>query len=59
LVARKEGIILDPVYTSKTMAGLIDLVQKGEFQKQDVVVFVHTGGISGLFAADQIAAFQG
>ena len=59
LVARKEGIILDPVYTGKAMAGFIDLVQKGEFQKQEVVVFIHTGGIPGLFAADQIAAFQG
>lgn len=59
LVGRKEGIILDPVYTGKAMAGLIDLVQKGEFQKQEVVVFIHTGGIPGLFAADQIAAFQG
>jgi len=58
LVARKEGIILDPVYTGKAMAGLIDLVQKGEFQKQEVVVFVHTGGIPGLFVTDQIAAFQ-
>jgi len=58
LVARKEGIILDPAYTGKAMAGLIDLVQKGEFQKQEVVVFVHTGGIPGLFAAGQIAAFQ-
>jgi D-cysteine desulfhydrase len=58
LVARKEGIILDPVYTGKAMAGLIDLVRKGRFQKDDVVVFLHTGGIPGLFAEGQVETFQ-
>ena len=49
LVARTEGILLDPVYTGKTMAGLIDLVKKGFFNKNDTVLFVHTGGSPALY----------
>jgi len=49
LVARTEGILLDPVYTGKTMAGLIDLVKKGFFNKHDTVLFVHTGGSPALY----------
>ncbi len=50
LVARMEGILLDPVYTGKGMDGLIDLVRKGHFAKDSTVVFLHTGGSAGLFA---------
>lgn len=50
LVAATEGLVLDPVYTGKAMAGLIDLVRKGYFKKDDNVLFVHTGGSPGLFA---------
>jgi L-cysteate sulfo-lyase len=50
LLARLEGIVLDPVYTGKAMAGLIDLVRKGTFGADETVVFVHTGGAPGLFA---------
>ncbi len=57
LAARLEGLILDPVYTGKAMAGLIDLVRRGTFRSDDVVVFVHTGGIPGLFALEQAGAF--
>jgi D-cysteine desulfhydrase len=49
LVARTEGILLDPVYTGKTMAGLIDLIRKGFFNKDDTVLFVHTGGSPALY----------
>jgi D-cysteine desulfhydrase len=49
LVARTEGILLDPVYTGKAMAGLIDLVRKGFFNKGDTVLFVHTGGSPALY----------
>jgi len=58
LVARTEGIVLDPVYTGKAMAGLIDLIRKGDLSKDDVVVFLHTGGAPGLFAPEQAAAFS-
>jgi len=50
LVARLEGIVLDPVYTGKAMAGLIDLVRQGRFAAADAVVFVHSGGMPALFA---------
>jgi len=48
-VARMEGILLDPVYTGKGMAGLIDLIRKGSFKKGQNIVFIHTGGSVGLF----------
>ena len=50
LLAREEGILLDPVYSGKGMAGLIDLVRKGYFSKDENVVFLHTGGAAALFA---------
>ena len=50
LLARIEGLVLDPVYTGKAMAGLIDLVARGHFAKSDTVVFLHTGGVPALFA---------
>ncbi|MCG3118300.1 MAG: L-cysteate sulfo-lyase [bacterium] len=49
LVARTEGIILDPVYTVKAMFGLKDQIRKGRFTKSEKVLFWHTGGIFGLF----------
>ena len=50
LVARTEAILLDPVYTGKAMAGLIDLAQKGFFKKEENVLFLHTGGSPALYA---------
>jgi L-cysteate sulfo-lyase len=50
LTARCEGILLDPVYSGKGMAGLIDLTRKGFFRRDDNVVFLHTGGATALFA---------
>jgi D-cysteine desulfhydrase len=50
LLARLEGIVLDPVYTGKTMAGLIGLVRRGEFEPGQKVLFVHTGGAPALYA---------
>lgn len=50
LAARTEGLYLDPVYTGKAMAGLIDLIRRGEIGSQETVVFLHTGGAPGLFA---------
>jgi L-cysteate sulfo-lyase len=49
MLARTEAILLDPVYTGKGMAGLIDLVRNGHFEEGQNVVFVHTGGAVGLF----------
>lgn len=50
LMAQSEGIILDPIYTAKTLAGLIDLSRKGELKESENVVLVHTGGTPALFA---------
>jgi L-cysteate sulfo-lyase len=49
LVAQTEGVLLDPIYTGKGMAGLIDLIKKGVFTRDDKVVFWHTGGVPSLF----------
>ena len=55
LMARYEGILLDPVYTGRAMAGLIDLIRKGEFGKDETILFWHTGGSAALFAyAEQL-----
>jgi 1-aminocyclopropane-1-carboxylate deaminase/D-cysteine desulfhydrase-like pyridoxal-dependent ACC family enzyme len=50
LAARTEGLVLDPVYTGKTFAGLIDHIRKGELTPEQTVIFVHTGGTPALFA---------
>jgi 1-aminocyclopropane-1-carboxylate deaminase/D-cysteine desulfhydrase-like pyridoxal-dependent ACC family enzyme len=47
--ARREGILLDPVYTGKAMSGLMGLVDRGYFSEDDLVVFIHTGGTPGIF----------
>lgn len=49
LLAQTEGLLLDPVYSGKGMAGLIDLVRKGQFSNDENVVFLHTGGSVALF----------
>lgn len=48
-LAQTEGLLLDPVYSGKAMAGLIDLIAKGSFGKHETLVFLHTGGSIGLF----------
>jgi len=59
LAARLEGLILDPVYTGKAMAGLIDLVRQGVLGRDEIVVFLHTGGIPALFAPEQADGLRG
>ena len=50
LAARTEGLVLDPVYSGKGMAGLIALVRSGRWTKDDNIVFIHSGGEPALFA---------
>ena len=50
LCARLEGLFLDPVYSGKAMAGMIDKIRQGEFGEDDKVVFLHTGGQVALSA---------
>lgn len=52
LVARTEGVMLDPVYSGKCMHGLIDLIKRGEIGAGETVLFLHTGGWPALFAYD-------
>lgn len=50
LLARLEGLLFDPVYSGKGLAGMIDLIRKGEFAGASNIVFLHTGGSAALFA---------
>jgi L-cysteate sulfo-lyase len=59
LVANLEGILLDPVYSGKGMAGLIDLIKKGKFKTDENVVFLHTGGAVGLFGYPDVFGLPG
>ena len=53
-LAQAEGVILDPVYTGKAFAGLIDLVERGQLGRDEPIIFLHTGGWPALFASDQV-----
>ncbi|MED5408380.1 MAG: D-cysteine desulfhydrase, partial [Pseudomonadota bacterium] len=53
-----EAILLDPVYSSKGAAGLIDLIRKGFFKEGECVVFLHTGGSASLFGYMSTFGFE-
>jgi 1-aminocyclopropane-1-carboxylate deaminase/D-cysteine desulfhydrase-like pyridoxal-dependent ACC family enzyme len=55
-LARAEGVMLDPVYTGKAMAGFLDLCRGGQIAPAEQVVFMHTGGTPGLFAYSKVLA---
>ena len=50
MLARLEGLLFDPVYSGKALAGMIDYVREGRFTKGQNIMFLHTGGVAGLFA---------
>lgn len=50
LLASTEGVLLDPVYTGKAMSGLIGLCRRGYFHSGEKILFIHTGGVPGLYA---------
>ena len=54
MLARTEGIPLDPVYTGKIMAGLVGLAREGEFSPGERVLFIHTGGLPSLHAYESV-----
>jgi D-cysteine desulfhydrase len=54
MLARTEGILLDPVYTGKIMAGLIGLAREGYFKPSEQVLFLHTGGLPSLHAYEDV-----
>lgn len=55
LFAKNEGLLLDPVYTGRAAAGMIDLIRKGFFKPDQKILFWHTGGTPALFAAHHAA----
>jgi D-cysteine desulfhydrase family pyridoxal phosphate-dependent enzyme len=52
-LANREGILLDPVYTAKAFAGLLDLSERGELGRDEPLIFLHTGGLPALFAFEE------
>jgi L-cysteate sulfo-lyase len=58
MFAELEGILLDPVYSAKGAAGMIDLIRKGHFAKDARIVFLHTGGAAALFGYDRALVAQ-
>src|SRR6185312_12242036 len=54
LFARTEGIILDPIYTGKAAAGMIAHIREGRYRPEDVLVFVHTGGMPAIFTWNEL-----
>jgi D-cysteine desulfhydrase len=58
MLARLEGMLLDPVYTGKAMAGLIGLIRQGRFRRGERVLFLHTGGAPALYAYQPVLSSQ-
>ena len=58
LFASCEGLLLDPVYTGRAAAGMIDLIRKGFFKRDETVMFLHTGGLPALFAEQYTEEFR-
>lgn len=58
LFARHEGLLLDPVYTGRAAAGMIDLIRNGYFPRDSSVLFWHTGGTPALFASQYQSKFN-
>ena len=54
MAAQQEALLLDPVYTGRGMAGLISLVRRGVIKQGERVLFIHTGGLPGLFAYEKL-----
>ena len=51
-LARKEGVILDPVYTGKGFSKFLRMLREGSFEEDETIIFLHSGGAGGLFAID-------
>lgn len=54
MLARYEGLLFDPVYSGKALAGMIDYIRQGQFVAGQIIVFLHTGGSAGLFAYSDV-----
>ena len=58
LMASKEGILMDPCYTGKAFAGVIDMVREGKIKQGEKVIFIHTGGMPGLYTPAHRVEFE-
>ena len=56
MFAKLEGILLDPAYSAKGAAGMIDLIRKGQYKIGERIVFLHTGGSASLFGYPSVYA---
>ena len=59
LAARTEGLVLDPIYTGRALAGLVAAIRDGEVRPGERTVFLHTGGLPGLFGSSEAVRFVG
>lgn len=57
-MARNEAIVLDPCYTGKAFAGLLEMIKKGDIKKGETVIFIHTGGMPGIYTPAHREAFE-
>ena len=57
-MARKEAILLDPCYTGKAFAGIIRMIEEGKIEKGEDIIFIHTGGMPGLYTKHHREAFE-
>ena len=57
-MARKEAILLDPCYTGKAFAGIIKMIEEGKIEKGEDIIFIHTGGMPGLYTKHHREAFE-
>lgn len=59
MLAQTEGLLFDPVYTGKGLAGMIDWIRRGQFTSEDTLIFLHTGGSAALFGYPEALELQG
>ena len=57
-MGQNEGIVLDPCYTGKAFAGLLEMIEKGQIAKGETVIFIHTGGLPGIYTPSHRQAFE-
>lgn len=57
-MGRNEAIVLDPCYTGKAFAGLLEMIQKGDIKQGETVIFIHTGGMPGIYTPTHRQAFE-
>lgn len=57
-MARSEGIILDPCYTGKCFAGIVDMIRQGRIKQGEKVIMIHTGGMPGIYTKHHRLEFE-